>query len=412
MKKKLLPAFLLSFVNILGISILIPVLPFIVENNGAPEWVYGLLLALYSFFQFFGASYLGELSDRVGRKKVLLITQLGTLLSWFIFLIALYLPHLFWLGFALPIWIIAFSRILDGLTAGNSAVTNAYISDVTTREEKSYIFGYVGGITGLGMIIGPAIGGLSASGSFGYKGTIIASIIISIITVVAMVLWLKESLPHEKRSTHKRNTLASHFFIYRRIKEVSPKNLIKKLLFAKVFFSFMTAFYFSIIVLYVIDLFKFNVAEMGIFMLVVGVFFAFNQAFVSKKIIQRIGELNTLMLGLFLCIVGLFAITLTDNFWLYIPLYFIMNLGLSLCFPTFTSLLSIHSDPAKQGEIMGINESISAMAFSVSPIISTLLYGMIGFSVFHLLSILPIITLFIIYKIWVSLKKVEIPTIA
>ena len=111
MNKRLVPAYLLTFVNVLGFSILMPVLPFVVESYGAPKWVYGLLLTLYSAFQFLGAPYLGAMSDRIGRKPVLLISQAGTLLSWFVFLLALAVPEVGFLGFALPLWIIAASRI-------------------------------------------------------------------------------------------------------------------------------------------------------------------------------------------------------------------------------------------------------------------------------------------------------------
>ena len=93
MSKKLLPAYLLTFVNVLGFSILMPILPFVVDNYGAPKWVFGLLLSLYSSFQFIGAPFLGSLSDSVGRKKILLVSQAGTLLSWIVFVVALMLPE-------------------------------------------------------------------------------------------------------------------------------------------------------------------------------------------------------------------------------------------------------------------------------------------------------------------------------
>src|SRR5690606_14041527 len=175
MNKKLLPAYLLTFVNVLGFTILMPVLPFVVKEFHAPEAVYGLLITFYSAFQFLGAPYLGALSDSVGRKPVLLISQAGTLISWFVFLIALAMPDIPFLGMALPLWIIGLSRILDGVTGGNTSVTNAYVADITTREQKSYIFGYLGGIAGLGMIIGPGIGGLAAGGSIGYSGTVLVA---------------------------------------------------------------------------------------------------------------------------------------------------------------------------------------------------------------------------------------------
>ena len=117
----------------------------------------------------------------------------------------------------------------------------------------------------------------------------------------------------------------------------------------------MMAFYISTISLFIIDLFKFNEYKLGLFMLVVGIFLSFNQAFMSRIAIKRFGEFPTLLIGLALSTLGLIAITLTANFWLYITFYYVMNLGLSLTFPTFNALISIHADPQKQGEIMGIS---------------------------------------------------------
>jgi MFS family permease len=184
MNKKLLPAYFLTFVNVLGFSILMPVLPFIVEKYGAPDWVFGLLLSLYSAFQFIGAPYLGALSDSLGRKPILVISQAGTLLSWFIFLLALYLPDYTIFGVGVGLMVIGIARALDGVTGGNTSVANAYVSDITTRQEKSYIFGFLGGIAGIGLMIGPGIGGITASTSLGFKGTALAAIAISTITLL------------------------------------------------------------------------------------------------------------------------------------------------------------------------------------------------------------------------------------
>ena len=398
MSKRLIPAFLLTFVNVLGFSILMPVLPFIVKDYGAPEWMYGLLLTCYSAFQFLGAPYLGAMSDRLGRKPVLIISQAGTLLSWFVFLLALYLPETRILGLALPLWIIAFSRILDGITGGNVSVTNAYVSDITTLKEKSYIFGYLGGIAGIGMIIGPGIGGTTASSSWGFVGTMIAAIVISTITLIALFAWIKETHPQERRSSDKRKSLIYSFLILRRIKTVNPSSFIKNIFWMKFLFSIMMAFYISTIALFMIDLFKFNPKELGLFMLGVGVFLAFNQAFVSKIFIRHFGALNTLFLGLSFCVIGMFAITLTNNIFVYFACYYILNLGLSLCFPTFNGLIAIHSDSKKQGEIMGISESISSLTLAIFPLIAAALYGKFGFYIYYVVALLPIIAFYIGYS--------------
>lgn len=397
MQKKFIPAYLLTFVNVLGFSILMPILPFVVKHYNAPKWVFGLLLTCYSAFQFIGAPFLGALSDSMGRKPILLISQAGTLLSWVIFVFALMLPDFPLLGFALPLWVIMISRILDGITGGNASVTNAYVSDITSRKEKSYIFGYMGGIAGLGMIIGPGLGGLTASSSLSYLGTLLTSIIISTVTLFTIYFWLKESHPIEKRSERKRQSFLKSVNVIKRVKEVNPSPIIKVLFTMKFFFSAMMGFYIGTMALFLIDLFEFNEKELGIFMFVIGAFLSFNQAFMSKMIIKRLGEFKTLILGLTLSALGLLAITLTSNMWLFIVCYYVLNLGLSLCFPTFNAIIAVQANPKKQGEIMGISESINSLAMASFPVISALIYTAIGHNLYRAMTILPFMALLFAY---------------
>lgn len=396
MQKKLIPAYLLTFVNVLGFSILMPILPFIVEDYSAPKWVYGLLLTFYSAFQFIGAPFLGAMSDERGRKPVLLISQAGTLLSWFVFLFALSLSDNFSIfGIAVPLLIIGLSRVLDGITGGNTAVANAYVADITTPKEKSYIFGYLGGIAGIALVIGPGLGGITASSSLGYKGTMIAAIIISTVTLITIFLFLKESHPKEKRKPIQKHSLLDSFLILRRIRKVQPSRFIKTLFIIKFFFSVMMAFYIATIALFVIDLFDFDKKELGFFMLFVGLFLAFNQAVVSKWFISKFGGFKTLLIGLSLSAVGILAITLTDILWLYLVFYYVMNLGLSLCFPTFNGLIAQHANPKNQGEVMGISESINSLALAIFPVMAAGIYGLIGYHIYYYIAFLPIIGLII-----------------
>lgn len=404
MNKKLLPAYFLTFVNVLGVSILMPVLPFIVKSYGGEKWVFGLLLSLYSAFQFIGAPYLGALSDAMGRKPILVISQAGTLLSWFIFLLALYLPDMTIFGLALGLIVIGLARALDGITGGNASVANAYVSDITTREEKSYVFGFLGGIGGIGLMIGPGIGGLTASTSIGFAGTIIAAIIISTLTLLSIIFWIKESHPIQKRTIEKRKSVLKNLFILKRIRELKPKPIIKLLFITKFFFSIMMAFYMATMSLFLIDLFKFGEYELGLFMLFVGIFLAFNQAFMSRKAIKRFGEFPTLLIGLALSTIGLIAITLTSNLYLYIAFYYIMNLGLSLTFPTFSALISIHADPQKQGEMMGISESINSFSLAVFPVVGAYCYGHFGYHVYYLMALLPLTAFIIAYYGYRNIK--------
>ncbi|WP_010135372.1 MFS transporter [Ochrovirga pacifica] len=393
MIKKFIPAYLLTFVNVLGFSLLMPILPFIVQSYQAPKWVFGLLITLYSAFQFIGAPWLGSMSDVYGRKPILLLSQAGTLLSWIVFIIALLLPDFSIWGFAFPLWIVALSRILDGITGGNSSVANAYVSDLTTKQEKSYIFGYLGGIAGIGMIVGPGLGGITAATSLGYKGTLITSVLISSVTLFTIFKWLEETHPKEKRNKTYTLDFWEMIYIPKRIKKVQPSPLIKVLFSMKFFFSAMMGFYIGTMALYLVDLFAFDVKELGYFMLFIGLFLSFNQAFMSKFFIQKLGAFKTLVLGLIFCVLGLIAITLTNSILLFIPYYYVLNLGLSLCFPVFNSLISVNANPLKQGEIMGISEGINSLCMACFPVISALIYSYIGGQLYRWLTIMPLLAL-------------------
>ena len=162
-------------------------------------------------------------------------------------------------------------------------------------------------------------------------------------------------------------------------------------------FASMMGFYIGTMSLFLIDLFKFDEKELGLFMLVAGIFLGINQAFLVKRFVNWLGEFSTLLLGLFLSTVGLICITLTSDLYLFFACYYVLNLGLSLCFPTFNALISIHADPKKLGEIMGISESINSFAMAIFPVIGAILYGYIGFEIYYIVSVLPLIALVVAY---------------
>ena len=407
MLHRFLPAYLLTFVNVLGFSLLMPVLPFVVKEYGASKAVYGFLLSSYSFFQFLGAPWLGSLSDSLGRKPVLLISQAGTLLSWVVFGAAWFLPNITIGWMSLPLIVIACARVLDGITGGNNSVTLAYVSDITTHQEKGWIFGTMGGIVGVGMIVGPGIGGYLGSTSLGYLGVAICGTFISILTLISIQLNLKESLPPEKRKPRAKQSLMHSLWLIGRIQTLNPPPIIKRIFLVRSLFSAMMASYIATIALYIIDIFKFDARELGLFMLAVGFFISFNQAFVSKRFIQKFGELNTMKIGLFLCVVGLFAITLTDNLGLYICFYYILNLGISLSIPTFNALIAQNAGSKDTGEIMGIGDSIISLSNALFPILAASAYGFLGETFYHLIAVLPAMGLFFALQINLTPTKLQ-----
>jgi len=152
--KPLASIFLIVFIDLLGFGLILPLLPYYAESFGASDTVVGFLVASYAAAQLVGAPLLGRLSDRFGRRPILLVSLLGTLLSFLL------------LGFAKTLWVLFAARIFDGITGGNISVAQAYISDVTDEKSRAKGLGMIGAAFGLGFIFGPATGGfLSQWGS-------------------------------------------------------------------------------------------------------------------------------------------------------------------------------------------------------------------------------------------------------
>ena len=160
--KRLIPIYLLSLINILGFTLLIPVFPSLVEEYGGNAVTYGMLISIYSLAQLIATPIMGTLSDKYGRRPMLLISQLGTLIGWIIFSLAFFAPKIGFLLLSVPMWLMLVSRMIDGLTGGNVSIATAYLSDLTTEEERLKAFSVIGIISSLGLVLGPVLGGVAA----------------------------------------------------------------------------------------------------------------------------------------------------------------------------------------------------------------------------------------------------------
>lgn len=390
---------LLTLVNVLGFSIMIPVLPFVIKEYNANHVTYGFLWSIYSICQFIAAPYLGALSDKYGRKKILLISQLGTFLSWLLFGLAWFMPRIPILGIMLPIIIISISRILDGLTGGNTAVAYAYLSDITPADKKAKYFGAVTAVFGLGFLIGPVIGGYSSSTSLGYLGTIIVASIISLFTLIFIQFFLTESLSPEHRNPTVHFNLKKELNLVSRIYKYRDNLAVFNLFKMWFFYSLAYGSYISIIILHIIDIFNLDTLEVSRIMLIVGFALIFNQIVIAKFVAHRLGQMRSLLLGLVLSAVGLIATSLTVNFYWFILFSLSFGMGFSLTIPTFKALFSNSVDKSQQGEVLGIDQSIDSFCLAVTGIPSTVLYALLGGWAFSVLTILVGIAL------WLYLAK-------
>jgi MFS family permease len=184
--RRLVPILAVQFIGTLGFSIALPILVFVVRDFGGAAWTYGVVAATYSFFQLFGAPILGRWSDRIGRRRVLLISLVGTLAGWLLFLLAFWLPKVALARVAgasltLPLLVVFAARAGDGLTGGNVSVANAYLADLTAGEEegRQRAFGFMGMAASSGFAVGPAIAGVLGLTPLGYAAPVMAAAIVS-----------------------------------------------------------------------------------------------------------------------------------------------------------------------------------------------------------------------------------------
>lgn len=388
----------LTLVNTLGFSVLIPVLPFVVEQYGGSDIIYGLILSSYSLFQFFGSPLLGKLSDTYGRRPLLLLSQCGTLLSWGVFGLSYFVVGEF-VGLHIALWIIFFARMFDGITGGNVSVANAYLADTIPAKQRSVVFGYMGAVTGIGMIVGPAMGGYAASFSIDYLGTIILSATISLVTLLIMYFYLPESLPVADRTNVKWSVLIKRLQPWVLWQESVNSQTLKYISMMRIGFAMAMSSYISIIILYMIDTFGFAEREIGFFLLFVGLFLIFNQAVLVKVFIRWFGDLRTLILGQACMLFGFLTIGFVEKLWLFVICYYLLNLGLSLSFPLFKSLFLQHASSDAKGSILGFEESLAALVTSIMPLIAGTLYYYFASGAFVILSLSMVLSLFFGWKV-------------
>lgn len=203
--KELFPILPVNFIGILGYSIVIPILIFMVQDMGGNGFIYGFVGATYPFFQFIGAPILGKLSDSIGRKKVLVLSQAGTFLAWSLFIIALMIPKIvLWEGkeaftgnylMTLPLVLLFLARAFDGFTGGNVSVANAYLSDISTDENRNSNFGKMGASTSIGFVVGPALAGILSSTALKSLLPVMLAAFISLVAIYVIWKWLPETNP-------------------------------------------------------------------------------------------------------------------------------------------------------------------------------------------------------------------------
>jgi multidrug resistance protein len=351
--------FLTVFIDLLGFGIIIPLLPFYAEHFGASAFVVGLLSTSFSLAQFLFAPWWGRLSDRIGRRPVILVGLLGSAASYALFALATSLPLLF------------VARTLAGIAGANIPTAQAFIADITTPENRARGMGLIGAAFGLGFIFGPAIGGFLSH--WGYAAPAWFAAAISFANFVAALVILPESKPE-----HEEPERAGRLDVFRRA--LRRPHLPQVLL---VFFLVLTSFssFEATFALYSERRFAFTAATIGYMFAWVGVVLATVQGGLVGKVVPRLGEHRIVPAALLVMALALTLVPLSPNVPVLAAACGLLALGMGFNSPSIMSSISQLADPRDQGSTLGMSQSLGSLARIIGPMWGGFVFDRFGIRV-------------------------------
>ena len=340
------------FLDLLGAAMLIPVLAYIVRLYNTDALTVGLLSVIYSAAQFVAAPILGWLSDRSGRRPVLLLSVLGSAIGYYIF------------GLGGALWVLFLSRLIDGITGGNIATAQAYIADVTPPQHRARNFALLGAVFGLGFILGPAIGG--ALGQFSVTLPAFAAGTLSLLSVIFGYFMLPESLPKAKRATAPFTWSAVNPI--RAITDMAKLPNLGVLLLATFVFNFVYGGMATNFSVYTIEKFRAQPLENAAVFTLVGTIGVILQAGVVPRLVPRFGEQKLALSGLALQVLGFLGIVVAPAFWALYPITALIGAGNAFMRPTLTALISNSVSFREQGKVAGVTASLTSLTYVFGPL--------------------------------------------
>ena len=361
-KPGLLVIFLIVAIGLLGFGLILPLLPFYAENFGATPGQVGLLVASYAAAQFIGAPLLGRLSDRFGRKPILLVSILGTIISFIM------------LGLANSLWMIFASRILDGFTGGNISVAQAYITDITTEKNRSKGLGLIGAAFGLGFVFGPAIGGTLSI--YGFSVPAFAAAGLSLISFLGVIFFLSESLSKEARVNLSQKVKQE--ILLKNLVEALKRPKVGPLLQIRFFYGLAFAAFQSIFSLYAQYQLGLDAQKTGYILAYVGILVVLVQGAGIGWITKLADEKKLIFWSSILLAASLLAWGFTSS----IPLLLVVLAPLALSSGILNTLLNSQLTkvvpPEEFGGTLGLSSSLESLTRVIAPSASGYLLGSLG----------------------------------
>jgi len=360
-KKLLFSIIFVVFIDLLGFSLILPLLPYYANTFKASPFVTGLLVASYALAQLIGAPLLGRLSDRYGRRPILLASVFGTFGGFLL------------LGFANTLWILFASRIIDGLTGGNLSIAQAYISDVTDTKNRSQGLGLIGAAFGLGFIIGPVTGGFLSQ--WGYAVPAFAAAAMSLINLILIYFWLPESLTPEKRAsmtgTKPAVTLGA-------LLAALQRPFTGALLTTRFFFGLAFAIFQTIFSLYALIKFNLTAAQTGYVLTYVGVLSVITQGFLVGRITNKVREDILIVMCVALMGISLIGWAVAPSVLTLLIVLAPTSLSGGILNTLLSSTLTKAVAPQEVGGILGLSTSVESSTRIFAPIIGGALLQQLG----------------------------------
>jgi len=343
--RPLLIIFLTIFVNLIGFGIIIPLLPFYAETFGASPLQIGLLFAIFSVCQLVAAPVLGDLSDRYGRRPVLVFSLAGTVVSFVMLALAHSLTMLF------------LARIVDGLSGGNISTARAYVADITEPKDRARAYGFIGAAFGLGFVLGPALSGVLARISITAPIWVAAALTLAA-TAMAW-LWLPETVHRAQAGTGNP---------FRFLPGLLRRPIIGRVMAIDFVYWFAFAIFQTTFALFAERRFGFDVPRTGYFFAAFGVLGAVVQGGLIRPVVARLGDKGTFILGLVCAVVGLVGAALAPSVVALAVALVPLALGIGFGHPTVASLVSRAARGDEQGRVQGAAGAVESLGRTIGPV--------------------------------------------
>ncbi|GAC1501779.1 MAG: tetracycline resistance MFS efflux pump [Vulcanimicrobiaceae bacterium] len=355
MLRRLAPILGITFIDIMGFSILIPILPYFVKHFGASDLTVGVLFSTFALCGLIAGPIWGNISDRIGRKGVLIVSQIGATIGWGI------------LAFAPTLPIVFLARIIEGLSGGNIGVTQAYGTDLVEPKDRTRAYSYVGAAFGAGFPFGGFIGGSLLH--FGFWAPFLVAALLQLLTLIITITMLPESNSRENRE--KVATFAE-------ITDNLRNGRTAPVLWQKLAISLGLYAWFSVFALYLQAALGLSAQAASYMFAAFGILNAVLQITIVGRLADALGDRRASNIGLGVMVLAFALIPFAHTFWAVAGVFACFGIGISVTNPTITSLLSDAAPANQRGTILSVASSLDSLSGVLTPVASTAVLGRFG----------------------------------